>query len=558
MGLDVTLQRPRDTSGTGPDQSGSFAEERLLLALEAAQMGTWEWDISTGKVHWSASLERLHGIPDGSFDGTFEGYQRDIHPEDRQRVLETIARSARGENHQLEYRIIRPDGQVRWLEAHGRLIRDSRGRPERLLGVCRDVTDRRQDDLRRSFIGQATRQLALMLAPGEALSAVARLAVPHIADWCAVDLLAPDGRLERMGVAHVDPAKVELARELYRRYPPHPDAPTGIPNVLRTGVSELYPVIPDEMLEAAVQDEAELDIIRSLGLYSSMIVPMRVHDRVIGAISFVTARDTGKVLGPADLALAEELGHCAAIAVSNARLYETAQREARAREEMVAVVSHDLRNPLSVVMMRVQSLDRRLRDTDARTRRDLEAIQRNGSRMERLLRDLLDAATIEAGRFRVEMASHDLPMLVASAMETIQPQALSRHLQLSTHVSKDVGAILCDRERVLQVLGNLLGNAAKFTPEGGRIELSCERLAEEVRFAVIDGGPGVPDEHRRRLFERYWKSGDGNRTGIGLGLYIARGLVEAHGGRIWLDATGPEGSTFVFTLPCREEPPSDT
>lgn len=221
----------------------------------------------------------------------------------------------------------RPAGQPRYWRVKSRPLLDEGGAPRLAVNVTEDITELKEAELGQRYLAEAGRTLAESLDYAATLEAVANLAVPGVADWCAVDLFV-EGAIQHVATAHVDPAKLALAQELRRRYPPPPDALTGVPQVLRTGRSELYAEITDEMLAAGARSPEYLELIRSVGMVSAMIVPMRLSDRVLGALTFVGA-ESGRRFGPGDLALGEELGRRAASAVENARLYRTRSTIAR-------------------------------------------------------------------------------------------------------------------------------------------------------------------------------------------------------------------------------------
>ena len=398
---------------------------------------------------------------------------------------------------------------------------------------------------RATFLGEASAILASSLEWEATLASVARLAVPGIADWCTVDVpetLAPGA--PPLAVAHVDPAKVARALEWRRRWPPDPDAPGGAPRVIRTGRSELREEIPDAMLVAATADDDQLRIARELGASSAMVVPLSARERTLGAITFVAA-ESGRRYGPADLAMAEELGRRAGLAVDNARAWDEAQRAIRGRDEVLAVVSHDLKNPLEAVLLCSSLL---LRTPESpRVQRHAEALLRAATRMDRLIRELLDLSSMDAGRFRVEMRPERLERVVEETLALLAPLAAEKQIALSAAGVPLEMEIPCDRERLLQVLSNLVGNALQFTPRGGSVAVRLALREQEVEVAVSDDGPGIPPEDLPRVFDRYWKSH--SRRGTGLGLAIARGIVEAHGGRLHVESRIGTGSTFTFTLP---------
>jgi len=221
------------------------------------------------------------------------------------------------------------------------------------------------------------------------------------------------------------------------------------------------------------------------------------------------------------------------------------------RDDFLGMVSHDLRTLLGGIAMRAAMLVRNASEDAAgqRTRRDAESIQRFTARMNRLIGDLLDVASIEAGRLTVEPRPEDAIRLVRETMEAFQPAASAKGISLDSDVARDSLLARFDHERILQVLANLLSNAIKFTPEGGRVSIRVEPAGEEVQFSVRDTGPGIEEDKLGRIFERFWQVHGGDKRGLGLGLYISKCIVEAHGGRIWAESQPEAGSTFFFTLP---------
>ena len=308
-------------------------EERLRLALEGTETGFWEWDIASDTVEWSDNMGPLYGLPRGAQPVGHAAFVDGLVHESQRAEVRRLIRGAveRGEGYEHDLRVVLPDGGERWLHSRVRVLCGADGRPERLIGLLTDVTERHRREDAHAFLDAASQALAASLDPVETLDEVARLAVPRLADWCAVEL-APDmrGTYEQVAVAHVDPAKVRWARELQERYPPDPDAPTGAPEVIRSGRSELYPVIDAALLDAAALDDEQRAIVRQLRMHSAMVVPMTARDRTLGAITFVYA-ESGRQYTTRELELAEELGRRAGLALDHARLFA---REHRAVETL--------------------------------------------------------------------------------------------------------------------------------------------------------------------------------------------------------------------------------
>ncbi|MEP7125678.1 MAG: HAMP domain-containing sensor histidine kinase, partial [Byssovorax sp.] len=217
-----------------------------------------------------------------------------------------------------------------------------------------------------------------------------------------------------------------------------------------------------------------------------------------------------------------------------------------------AIVSHDLRGPLFAIISAASLLaDEDTRGDDASLTHCVGVIHRNGQRMAGMIKDLLDFESLRGAGLSVTVAEHAIGTLLEEALETVEPQAAAKSLHLESHAPGPATAWF-DRERTLQILSNLLGNAVKFTPNGGTITLTAELLSAEVRISVRDTGPGIPPDDAPHVFDRYWQAQRSDRRGIGLGLPIARGLVEAQGGKLWVESALGVGTTFFFTLPAHD------
>ena len=426
------------------------------------------------------------------------------------------------------------------------------------LGIRRSRAEERRTSLA-EFLLEASPSLATVLDVRKTLSNLAQLAVPKLADWCAVDIVGDDGRsIEHVAVAHKDPRKVAMAEELRTRFPSSPDAKTGTANVVRTGVSELYAEIPDELLVAGAQNADHLRMLRALSIRSAMTVPLTARGRVLGAITLVYA-ESGLRYTKDDLRFAEELARRAAIAVDNAALYESeqsARRHAdaanRAKDDFLATVSHELRTPLNAML----GWTRMLRSGDLpkeKHERALETIERNAVTQAQLIEDLLDVSRIVSGKLRLDIQSVELVDIVEQAMDALRLASEARGVAVLSSLDERVGSVTGDPHRLQQVVWNLLSNAIKFTPKGGRIHVSVERVDSSLKLTIADTGRGIPAEFLAHVFERF-KQVDGAITraygGLGLGLAISRHIVELHGGTIHVESKGlGAGTTFTVVLP---------
>ncbi|HYO72559.1 MAG TPA: HAMP domain-containing sensor histidine kinase, partial [Archangium sp.] len=249
---------------------------------------------------------------------------------------------------------------------------------------------------------------------------------------------------------------------------------------------------------------------------------------------------------------AQGLARLASLAMENARLYQSAQRAAKARDEVLGIVAHDLRSPLNTIALWTQVIERQIQklgpvELQTRSQESLGSIASACRRMSRLIQDLLDVARLEAGRLSLNASPQTPASLLREALDSARPEATGHQLYLEAPA--EAPAVLADRDRLLQVFSNLLGNAMKFTPAGGEIRVGARVEGEQVRFYVRDTGPGIPAESLEHIFDRFWQANRTDRRGAGLGLSIAKGIVEAHGGRLQVESEPGRGSTFSFTVP---------
>jgi PAS domain S-box-containing protein len=667
------------------------SEERLRMALQAAGLAPWDWDLRSGVVLWTPEHNRLMGLPEEQRRGSYRDFMERVHPEDRVAVSAAIARATGGgQDYRAEFRAVQPDGGTRWIAGYGRPLPGPDGRPARLIGVIRDVTGRRQAEAEREalhaavdaerarlqammeqmpagvilaeapsgtlvainrraveilgpvplsgsveeysrdfrgshpdgrpfapedwplarailrgervadqeirmraaggaerivmasagpvrdaagaviagvlafhdvteqrrreeadrFLGRVSDLLASSLDYRTTAQSIASLCAGSQADYCIVHV-EEGGRIHALGSAHAQPARQEIVRGMMRRFPVDPEGHHPVMRTLRTGDAQLLPEVDEAVLADMAQGDEHLEMLRDLGLASMLVVPLQARGRTVGALTLARTAGGAPPYGPDDVEPARELARRAALAVDNARLYEEARQAAGARDEVLAVVSHDLRNPLHAVLLASTVLE----DFSApeqwtdRDRQQLRVIRRSAEQMTGLIQDLVEVIAMETGApalHRERLAAAPLPAGVA---ELFQAQADEKGVRLLCESDPDLPLVEADRGRLLQVFSNLVGNALKFTPRGGTVTLRAAASDGAVRFSISDTGPGMPPEHLAHVFDRFWRARKGERGGLGLGLAIARGIVEAHGGRIWAESTVGEGSTFHFTVP---------
>jgi len=532
------------------EQALRVSEARYRTLAEAVRHLMWASDADGNAVYVNSRWQEFTALEADRF--LCQKWIEVIHPDDVTRVVAQRASAIEaGESYEVECRLRRADGAYRWHLGRVVPLKDDNGGVLQWFGTATDIHEIKQAEESQRFLAEASSILNRSLNYETRLSELADLAVPHIADWCAVDMLDEDGLPRLLSVSHVDPARAETARELRQRYPLDPSSPHGVPNVLRTGEPEIHAEITDSALEAYAADSEQLEMIKHLGARSGMIVPLVARGRTLGAITFMIA-DSGRRYGAGDLALAQELAQRAALAIDNARLYGEAQSANQLRDEFLATVSHELRTPLNAILGWAQLLREGKLDDDGSSHA-FEIIERNAKIQASLIEDILDVSRIITGKLRLDAEAVELVPLTEAAIDVVRPAAQAREIQLAVSLDPRVGSIRGDVNRLQQVVWNLLSNAIKFTPEGGRVMIKLQRVDNNARIVVSDTGIGIKPEFLPHVFDRF-RQADSALTrrhgGLGLGLAIVRHLVEMHGGNVRAESEGEgRGATFIVSLP---------
>jgi PAS domain S-box-containing protein len=418
--------------------------------------------------------------------------------------------------------------------------------------TLRDVSERRRNEERQKLLATAGWVLAASLDVESTMATIAELPVPLLGDWSVLELLTSDGQIRRAAATHVDPRRHDESSGLVSRVAETLDAALPAASAGRVAHETEVQRITDvaSWLSANFRDQASRERAESLGASSVLLVPLRAGGRAIGALHLVRTapgashtKDEGHV--------ADQFAGLAALALENARLYQESRRAVRERDDMLAIVSHDLRNPVNaIVMLTGAVLSREPGDErPLMEREDVEAIRGAARQADGLIQDLQDVSRIASARLWVECQPVLLSELVTELADMFEPVMEDAVLRFVRRIDEHLPPVQADRHRLAQVLSNLLGNAVRFTPHGGEIAITAERQADRVRVGVRDTGPGVSAGDVPRLFERHWQAPRLLRAGSGLGLFIAKGIIDAHGGEIGVDSALGKGSEFWFTLP---------
>jgi PAS domain S-box-containing protein len=528
----------------------------------------------------SEYVEKMLGYGTNEWLSTPNFWLSIVHPDDTERAAqEAAAIFASGKGGTSRFRWIAKDGRVIWVEAQSVVVCDDSETPIGMRGVTMDITERKRAEDAQRFLAEASGLLASSLDYETTLASVAKLAVPNLADWCVVHIIGDNGRLRQLAVVHTDLAKEEAARKHQERYPVDPDAAIGVPNVLRTGRAEFYPLVNQERLALLAQNEEVAAVLRRLDLKSCMIVPLVARNRTLGTITLATA-ESNRYYDVNDLTLAEDLAHRIALAVDNAGLYREAQDAVTAREdalrirdellrrehvareeaetanrskdEFLATVSHELRTPLNAILGWAHMLRANKLDQTTQTRA-LETIERNAISQAQLIEDILDVSRIVTGKLRLDVRPVELAAVIDAAIDAVRPAADAKGIRIDTILDPRAGPVSGDPNRLQQIVWNLVSNAVKFTGKGGRVQVQLQRVGSYDEIVVSDTGQGISAEFLPYVFDRF-RQADATSTrrhgGLGLGLAIVRHLVEMHGGTA--DANSPGegmGATFIVKLP---------
>lgn len=525
------------------------SEARFRTLSDHAPVLIW-LNSPTGCEFVNRSYLEFLGVGDQDVQGM--NWAKYVHPDDYETYIGGYAAALQKRSlFESAMRFRRADGVYR----HMKTIGIPRFSPAEdflgYVGCSFDITDLKHAEESTRFLADASAALAELTDYESTLQKVAALAVPFFADWCAVDMQQADGSIHRLAVTHADPARVGLAQELFRRYPPEPTDAHGFMKVLRTGQPEWMSVIPDSVLVESARDEDHLRIMRQLGLKSFICAPLRSRTKVLGALTFVTA-ESGRIYDASDLAAAEDLAHRAVIAIENANLLAALKESDRRKDEFLAMLAHELRNPLAPIRNSVQIF--RNRDlTPSQRHWATEVIDRQVHQMTRLVDDLLDVSRITRGKIELRKERVELAEVLTNAVEASRPLIEKWGHELTLSVGDQPIALYADPTRLAQVFQNLLNNAAKYMDQGGHIWVSAERQDDRAVVRVLDTGIGIPPEMLPRIFDMFTQvdhSLDRAEGGLGLGLTLVQRLVEMHGGSVSAHSEGlGQGSEFVVRLP---------
>jgi PAS domain S-box-containing protein len=528
------------------------ARERLAAIVESSHDAIIGQDAAGIITSWNKAAEQLFGYPADEAIG--RSIEFIVPPELRGQVAETMSKIHHGQKAEYADTIrVRKDGRRIEVTSQISPVRNIEGEVIGAAKISRDNSDRKRTERMLRFLSDASSELATLVDYSSTMQRIARLAVPFFADWCVVDIIDPNGRIERVAHAHADPAQEPLLKEFVDRYPLDWNSSALSAQALRSSKPQLLEEMPDAFLEQLSRDDRQRELLDQLDPQSAVSAPILIRNSAVGSLNFV-ASGSRRHYSTSDVELATELARRAAIAIENARLYRDLKEAQRQKDDFLAMLAHELRNPISAI----QYANELSRIAEPGEHQASEIIERQVQNLIRLIDDLLDVSRITRDKIELRREHIDGRTILQRAVATTEPLIRSRNHSLTVEPPAEPLPIFVDPTRAEQILVNLLSNAAKYTPEGGQITARAQAIDGSALFKIKDTGLGIPQPMLHRVFELFTQvdpSFDRSQGGLGIGLTVVRKLAELHGGSVSATSDGPgRGSEFTVRLPLAEAP----
>lgn len=461
------------------------------------------------------------------------------------------------------YAYIDKDGARRWLSVTATAIRSEDGGIAYVMTVVRDISLRKTREEKLRFMVESAKILSITSDYRERLTQKAQLAVPSLADWCAIDILKPDGDLDRVVVVHRDPEQIKYVDTLSKKLPPRKDASSGVYRVIKTGKPEYIPILNEEMVSAVIssmpsdQQPIAREALEKLSLHSYMTIPIPSRGKILGAMTLAYA-ESGRVYSKDDLDFFTEFCLHIGVLIDSAFLFMEVQDRDKAKDLFLATLSHELRNPLAPIKSSIELL--KFKGVPEDIREELHTIEHQFDHMAKLLNDLLDTTRFTQAKIEINPRSIELHRLVERALKA--SDALIRNADITLNVSYAHSPIevMGDDTRLEQAITNLMNNAIKFTPAGGAIWVDVLKENDQAIIRVRDNGAGIDPHELPNIFEMYYQSerSKNANSGLGIGLLLVQKIITLHGGTITAKSEGiGRGSEFTITLPLSTAPSPD-
>ena len=534
------------------EQALAASELRFRALAEANPFVTWITDVQGATLHVNRHWSDYTGLKDKQRRGDWQSLV--VLPEDYPKYSAALRRAhEEGIGFAVELRLRRHDGAYRWFLIRAEPLRDSEDRVVQWVASGADIENRKRSEDMMNFLSEASVVLGDIRKLDRTLKRLAHIAVPRFADWC--EIVLRNGVDRRIVAHHLDPEKTRIAQELHERFPA--DDQRGARKVLRTGQPILVSNIQDSLIADVAQSKEHLELMRNLDLRSYLCVPIRSRKRIVGAMAFATA-ESGRTYSSYDLEAATELARRTSVAIENAELVQALKLSHQRKDEFLATLSHELRNPLAALRNSGHMMQTARPGSAAGDMKVLgELIDRQVRWMGRLIDDLFDVSRVASGKLELRKERFALQLALENAVEASGPLFADGQHRFVREVPAETIVMEGDPARITQIVANLLNNAAKFTPAGGRITLLVTRDDSHVSIRVQDTGIGIEPEMLDRIFDLYTQvekdTPERQQGGLGLGLTLVKRLAELHGGTAEARSEGKgKGSEFTVRLPLRQ------
>lgn len=536
------------------EEKFQIISDRLSMAVKAGKIGIWEWIPDTNHLFWDETTENIYGFESGTFPQTTEALNASLHPDDRELLWSTIARALKEKkSYRIDHKIIMKNGGHRWVQESGMALYDDHDNAYHMMGTVMDITDRIEAETDQKFLSETSELLNNSLDYREILKTLSNHAIDYFCDGVFIDQLRPDGTLKRLLVIYPEQ---ELADRLMwlenfpNRFENHP-----MMNTLVTG-KPLFVADSNIFLKELLITHGEeyYQAMLDLNMKSSISVQLKGRESVLGLMTFFTMKNSDKELKKSHVWLSEELAYRASMAFENALIHQNSQEAIRSRDEFLSIASHELKTPLQSLtlqnQMRKRNLDKNLVEAfvPEKLRTMIEADLRHLMRINRLIDDMLDISHIRSGKLTLLKEKVEFCSFVKDVLERFRPQVESVGCYMTATYAGNLYCFI-DMYRIEQVIVNLLTNAKKYGA-GTPIKIEVCKKNNAIQLSVHDQGPGIKAQDTERIFERFERAISSNEvSGLGLGLYISRQIMEQNQGKLFVQSNLGKGSTFIMEFP---------
>lgn len=531
-------------------------QKSLGLAVKVGKVGVWQWVPGSSNVTWNETLEEIYGFLPGTFPGTAEAYTNCIYPDDRDKLWKTVDQAMKeGKSYAFEHRVIhQTSNKIRWVQCSGMCFYDKDGTLVNMMGTSIDITDTKLAGEEQRILAEASEILSESFDYKKTLDKLAEFISRHFCDGCTIDQLHPNGEIERIIVSPLVP---EIRKKIIDNHVSYsPDFQQDHPQLtaLITGKTQVILDVSKIWSEMRAKHSSNyVDELESLNLNQGIIVRLKGRDNLLGVVTFFNFKGSKFHFEKRHQWLAEELCYRISYSLENSLLYQNSQDAIRARDEFLSIASHELKTPLTSLtllnnMMKRNTANYPESPESKNTMRLLEAENKQLVRINRLIDDMLDMTRIKAEKLTIHKEDFELNGFVSDVLERFKPQLESVGSDLNSSLSSAI-TVHADIHRIEQVLVNLLTNAMKYG-SGKPVKVEVYNYPTRIKVMVTDRGPGIKHDDIDRIFLRFERAVSNNDvTGLGLGLYISRQIMEQHEGSLTVQSTRGKGSTFIMELP---------